>query len=120
MLLLGAVLLAIVARRAGRAALAGLGRTLAASVTAALLAAAAGIGARQVVESGATPGIAGALGQGMLSGSVVAVAFVGVVYALDRRDVRPLLAATVRRASRLARRRGAAGAPADDHGAGRP
>jgi putative peptidoglycan lipid II flippase len=119
MLLLGAVLLAIVARRAGRAALAGLGRTLAASVTAALLAAAAGIGARQVVESGATPGIAGALGQGMLSGSVVAVAFVGVVYALDRRDVRPLLAATVRRASRLARRRGAAGPPADDHGAGR-
>ncbi|MCW2642734.1 MAG: virulence factor MviN, partial [Dactylosporangium sp.] len=102
MLLLGVLLLVLVARRAGRAAFDGLTRTLCAAVAAGLVACAAGIGVRRLVWGDATPGVAGALGQGMLSGAVVAVAFLGVAYVLDPRDVRPLLAGLARRVVRTA------------------
>jgi putative peptidoglycan lipid II flippase len=105
MVLLGALLLVLVARRAGRAAFAGLARTLGAAVTAGLVAAAAGIGVRRLVWGDATPGVAGAVGQGMLSGAVVAVAFLGVACVLDPRDVRPLLAGLARQVTRIAGRR---------------
>jgi putative peptidoglycan lipid II flippase len=93
------VLLAVVRRRAGAAALAGLPRAMLAGLLAAGLAAAAGIGAGRLVGD-ATPGVAAALGQGMLSGAVILVVFLGVVYAVDRRDVRPLLAGLARRTVR--------------------
>jgi putative peptidoglycan lipid II flippase len=109
MLLLGGVLLVIVARRAGRAALDGVARTLSVGVVAGAVAAAAGAGALRLLARGGTPGVAGALGQGMLSGVlsgvVVVAAFLGVAYAVDRRDVRPLLAGLVRRVTRVAARR---------------
>jgi putative peptidoglycan lipid II flippase len=104
MLLLGALLLALVARRAGRAAFDGLTRTLCAAVAAGLVACAAGIGVRRLVWGDATPGVAGAVGQGMLSGAVVAAAFLGVAYVLDPRDVRPLFAGLARRLAHLAGR----------------
>jgi putative peptidoglycan lipid II flippase len=104
MLLLGGLLLGIVARRAGRAALDGLTRTLSVGIVAALAAAAAGAGLQRLLAGGATPGVVGALGQGMLSGVVVAAVFLGVAYALDRRDVRPLLATLARRVTRIAGR----------------
>jgi putative peptidoglycan lipid II flippase len=100
MLLLGAILLAIVARRAGRAALDGLARTLSVGIVAGVVSAAAGAGVLRFVGGTATPGVAEALAQGMLSGVVVVAAFLGVAYALDRRDVRPLLATAARRATR--------------------
>ncbi|GII23156.1 murein biosynthesis integral membrane protein MurJ [Planosporangium mesophilum] len=101
MLLLGALLIILVARRAGRAAFDGLTRTLVAAVIAAVIACAAGVGVRRLLWGDATPGVAGALGQGMLSGAVVAAAFLGVAYVLDPRDVRPLLARLVRTAARM-------------------
>jgi putative peptidoglycan lipid II flippase len=112
MLLLGALLLILVARRAGRAAFDGLARTLGAAVVAGLVACGAGVGARLLLWGGATPGVAGALGQGMLSGAVVAAAFFGVAYVLDPRDVRPLLAGLTRRVARIAGRRRATVSPA--------
>jgi putative peptidoglycan lipid II flippase len=107
MLVLGGVLLVLVARRAGRAALDGLTRTLSVGLVAGLLAAGAGAGVvrmataggRAALSGGAPPSIGAALLQGMLSGVVVVAVFVGVGYALDRRDVRPLIAGLVRRAA---------------------
>lgn len=104
MLLLGALLLILVARRAGRAALDGLTRTLCTAVVAGIVAAAAGVAARRLVWGGGTPGVAGAVGQGMLSGAVVVAAFLAVAYALDRREVRPLLARSAGRVARVAGR----------------
>ncbi|NJC71817.1 virulence factor MviN [Planosporangium thailandense] len=104
MLLLGALLLVLVARRAGREAVAGLARTLCVAVVAGVVAAAAGVVARRLVWGDATPGVAGAVGQGMLSGAVVVAAFLGMAYALDRRDVRPLLARSAGRVARVAGR----------------
>jgi putative peptidoglycan lipid II flippase len=89
-----------VARRAGRAALDGLTRTLSVGIVAGVVSAAAGAGVLRLVGGTVTPGVAEALAQGMLSGVVVVAAFLGVAYALDRRDVRPLLATAVRRATR--------------------
>jgi putative peptidoglycan lipid II flippase len=104
MLLLGVLLLVLVARRAGRAAFDGLTRTLGAAVVAGIVACGAGVGARRLLWGDATPGVAGALGQGMLSGAVVAAAFLGVAYVLDPRDVRPLLAGLARKVARVADR----------------
>jgi putative peptidoglycan lipid II flippase len=112
MLLLGAVLLVLVARRAGRAAFDGLPRTLCAAVVAAAVACGAGIGVRRLLWGDATPGVAGALGQGMLSGAVVAAAFLGVAYVLDPRDVRPLLTGLARKMARITGRRQAPAPPA--------
>jgi hypothetical protein len=48
----------------------------------------------------------------MLSGAVVAAAFLGVAYVLDPRDVRPLLVRLARAVARVAGRRSATAPPA--------
>jgi putative peptidoglycan lipid II flippase len=103
MALLGVLLVAAVLRRAGRPALAGLERAAAAGVVAGGLAALAGW---LVTRATGTPGDGGAVLQGMLSGAVVGVVFLGVAYPLDRRDMRPLIVATTRRLGRTARGKG--------------
>nr|MDT0661901.1 lipid II flippase MurJ [Micromonospora sp. DSM 115978] len=100
MLVLGVVLLAVVARRTGRGALSGIGRSGLVGVLAGTVAATAGVLAARwlpaVLDSG-TPTRADALLQGMLSGAAVGVVFLAVAYPLDRHDVRPMLAAARRR-----------------------
>jgi len=103
MVLLGAVLLVLVRRRAGTAALAGTGRVLAAGLVAAVVAAGAGIAVRLPLP--ATPGPPGAAGQGMLSAVVVCGVFAALVALLARADVAPLAGAVARRIRRA--RRGA-------------
>ncbi len=89
MVVLGAVLLAVVARRAGAAALAGAVRAGACGTLAAAVAVAAGLGVGALL--GRTPdGAAGVL-HGMLSGVVVIVVFGAVVLLVDRADARPLV-----------------------------
>ena len=103
MLLLGALLLAVVARRAGTQALAGLGRSAAVAVGAAAAATATGLAVSHAgwpVTVPATPAVGPALVQGMLCGAVVALVFITVAYSFDRRDVGPALAALTRRARR--------------------
>jgi putative peptidoglycan lipid II flippase len=106
MLVLGGMLVVVVARRAGPAALAGLTRSGLVGVLAATVAAVAGgLTARWLaaLDSG-TPTKPDALLQGMLSGAVVAVVFLAVAYPLDRHDVRPMLATVGRRLTGLAGR----------------
>ena len=102
MTMLGAGLLVMVARRAGRAALAGVGRALAASVAAAAAAAATGyaVAAAMLPAGDHPPGTAVLIGSGMLSGVVVGAVFAAVAWALDRRDARPMAAAVARRLRR--------------------
>ncbi|HEX6501071.1 MAG TPA: lipid II flippase MurJ [Micromonosporaceae bacterium] len=95
MLLLGAVLLVVLARRTGRQALAGTGRAGLASLVAGAVAAFAGIAVRAPLPG--TPGPGGALAQGMLSGVVVVAVYLGGCVLLDRHDTRPMLARLVRR-----------------------
>lgn len=98
MTVLGAALLLAVARNAGRPALAGLARTGLVAVPAAGLAAGAGaLVARWALPGGHPPTGGAVLGSGMLAGVVVAAGFGAVVWALDRRDVRPLVAAAAGR-----------------------
>ncbi|MDG4809311.1 lipid II flippase MurJ [Micromonospora sp. WMMD1120] len=106
MLVLGALLLTAVRRGAGSAALAGARRAGLAGGLAGALAALAGVGLTHWL--GPTPTIAAALGQGMLSGVLVGAVFLAVVWFVDRRDVRPLLAGVLRR---LGRRGPSGGAP---------
>jgi putative peptidoglycan lipid II flippase len=114
MLVLGAVLLVLVVRRAGRPALAGLARTGGCTLLAGVLAALAGVAVRLPLPS--RPGIAGSVAEGVLSGAVVLVVFAGTVLLVDRRDARPLLDVLSRR------RRGAPESPAapvaERHGGG--
>jgi len=102
MLLLGAVLLVVVARRAGAAALAGLARAGSAAIGGAVVATVAALAVRQLSWPSAPPGIPAAVAQGMLCGVVVAVVFLAVAYPLDRRDVGPALAALSHRVRGLA------------------
>jgi putative peptidoglycan lipid II flippase len=104
MLVLGALLVSAVRRRAGSAALDGLARVTGVGIVAAVVAAVAGRAAVAGVGPafGPTPTGTGSLVQGMLGAVVVAGAFVAVAYPLDRHDIRPL-AATL--AGRIARRR---------------
>jgi putative peptidoglycan lipid II flippase len=103
MTVLGAALLLAVARRAGRGALAGLTRTLLAAVLAAGLAGGAGAAVAAWSMPDRHPPATGAVaGSGMLAGVVVGVVFGAVGWVLDRRDVRPMVAAV---AHRLRRRR---------------
>jgi hypothetical protein len=44
-----------------------------------------------------TPGVSGAIGQGMLSGAVVVAVFAGTALAVDRRAARPMIDRLVRR-----------------------
>ncbi|MBQ1028991.1 virulence factor MviN [Micromonospora sp. C97] len=110
MLVLGALLLLAVLRGAGRRALAGAGRAGAAGGLGGVLAGLAGWGLTGWLapSDGGTPTIAAAFGQGMLSGVLVGVVFLAVVWFVDRRDVQPLLAGVLRR---LGRRGPSGGAP---------
>jgi putative peptidoglycan lipid II flippase len=109
MLVLGVVLVAVVTRLAGRAALAGLGRVAAVGLLAAGLATVAGLAVGRLTAGGPTAGTPGAVTaavSGMLSGGAVAVVFLGVAYPLDRHDLRPLLAGLRRRLRAATRRPG--------------
>jgi putative peptidoglycan lipid II flippase len=107
MAVLGAILLAIVARRAGRAALTGVGRVAVVGSAAAVSAGLAGwaVGRWFAAAVGGTPGDAAALIQGMLCGVVVVMVFAGIAYPLDRHDVRPMVAAAAARLRRATGRR---------------
>ncbi|MEU7842642.1 lipid II flippase MurJ [Micromonospora sp. NPDC049114] len=109
MVVLGVLLVSAVLRSAGRPALAGAARAGAAGGLAGLLAALAGLGVSRWLDGldGGTPTTAAALGQGMLSGVLVGVVFLVVVWFVDRRDVRPLLTGVVRRLGRRGPRGGA-------------
>ncbi|WP_405433892.1 murein biosynthesis integral membrane protein MurJ [Micromonospora sp. NBC_00617] len=115
MMVLGVLLVTAVLRSAGRPALAGAARAGAAGGLAGLLAALAGLGVSRWLAGldGGTPTTAAALGQGMLSGVLVGVVFLVVVWFVDRRDVRPLLTGVVRRLGRRGPR-GRAGTPTPD------
>ncbi|MEV7231648.1 lipid II flippase MurJ [Polymorphospora sp. NPDC051019] len=109
MVVLGAVLVVAVARRAGPGAVAGLPRAAGVALLAGGLAALAGTvvgnwlaGAGLSLwpaadAGGGTPAHTVALLQGMLAGAVVALVFAGVAYPLDRHDLRPMVAAVGRR-----------------------
>ncbi|MER7461021.1 lipid II flippase MurJ [Micromonospora sp. NPDC126480] len=106
MLVLGALLVGAVRRAAGAAALAGLTRAGAAGLLGGALAALAGWAVSRALASAGdgTPGAPTALLQGMLSGVLVGAVFLAVVWALDRPDVRPLLAGVLRRLGGARRR----------------
>jgi putative peptidoglycan lipid II flippase len=108
MTVLGALLVAAVARRAGSAAVAGLSRSAGVGLLAGAVAAGAGIAVVRVLGGyGQTTPTAGvAVLQGILSGVVVGVVFLGVAYPLDRHDVRPLTVALLRRLRAIGRRVG--------------
>jgi putative peptidoglycan lipid II flippase len=107
MTVLGAALLLAVARGAGRTALAGLGRAALVALLAAGLAAGAGrLAAAWLMPNQHPPAIGAVLGSGMLAGVVVGAVFGAVGWALDRRDVRPMVAAVTRRLRRRARKAG--------------
>jgi putative peptidoglycan lipid II flippase len=109
MLVLGAMMMVLVRRRAGAGALAGVRRAAGTAVLAGTLAAAVGILVRWPLTGavwdaaarahpGGTPGYPRVVLAGMLSGVAVAVVFAGVVLVVDRRDARPMLARLVGRA----------------------
>lgn len=93
MVVLGALLVAVLVRRAGRTALAGLSR---AALVGVLAGGAAAVAGWLVTRATGTPTDGGAVLQGMLSGAVVAAVFAGVAYPLDRHDVRPMMRAALR------------------------
>ncbi|GID94580.1 hypothetical protein Adi01nite_39920 [Amorphoplanes digitatis] len=104
MLTLGVLLVAVVRRRAGAAALAGLPRATGVGIVAAVVAGLAGWGVVEGIRHafGSTPAGWVSVLSGMLGGVVVLVVFVAVVYPLDRHDLRPLVAkatARIRRSS---------------------
>jgi putative peptidoglycan lipid II flippase len=94
---LGAGLLVAVARRAGPAALSGLGRAALAALVAAGLAAAAGGLVAGRLPTGDPPLAGAVVGSGMLAGVVVVAVFGAVGWALDRDDIRRMAAAVARR-----------------------
>jgi putative peptidoglycan lipid II flippase len=89
MLLLGAVLLRLVSRLAGRPALAGLSRAGLTALLAGVVAALLGLAARLPLPH--APGLAGAVGEGLLSGVVALAAFAGTALVVGPRDTRPML-----------------------------
>lgn len=98
MTVLGAGLLVGVLRGAGRAALAGLPGTGLVVLPAGAAAALAGWAVAGWLAPASHPPAAGpVIGSGMLAGVVVAGVFGAVAWALDRRDVRPMVAAAARR-----------------------
>ncbi|MEU1845222.1 murein biosynthesis integral membrane protein MurJ [Micromonospora sediminicola] len=117
MVLLGGLLLAAVGRAAGREALAGVGRSGAAGLLAAAVAAAGGVATARGLAGldDGTPTTLAALAQGMLSGVVVGVLFLAVAWLTDARDLRPLLAALARRVRRRRPAGGADGPRTDQH-----
>lgn len=105
MLVLGALLIVVVARRAGRPMLGGLTRSGLVGLVAGSAAALAGAAVAHWLSgfSAGTPTKVDALVQGMLSGVVVGAVFLAVAYPLDRHDVRPLVGSVYRRLGRLTR-----------------
>nr|WP_249714829.1 lipid II flippase MurJ [Micromonospora sp. NBRC 107566] len=99
MLVVGAVLLVVVARRAGPGALAGLGRAAGAGLAAGAVAAGAGLA---VVHAAAPSGTLGVALTGALATVAVTAVYLAGVYGLDRPDLRPLLAGAARRLRRTA------------------
>jgi len=104
MLVLGALLVGIVLRQAGRAALTGLGRAGAVGALAGSLGGLAGLAGGWLVATGLgwaaldqAPGRLAAALQGILAGGAAVAVFLGVAYLLDRHDVRPMVAAGWRR-----------------------
>ncbi|MEV6370871.1 lipid II flippase MurJ [Micromonospora musae] len=102
MLLLGGLLVVAVRRTAGSAALAGTPRAALAGLLGGLAGALAGVGVLRWLDTpgDGTPTVGAALGQGMLSGVLVGVVFLTVVWLVDRQAVRPLLAGVLRRLRR--------------------
>lgn len=94
MTVLAVLLVLAVRRHAGPEALAGLTRATVAAVLAGGLAAAAGWGVVSGLDAafGSTPGVFARLAEGMLGGVAVVVVFGVVAFALDRRDLKPLVA----------------------------
>ncbi|WP_433533481.1 murein biosynthesis integral membrane protein MurJ [Micromonospora sp. CA-263727] len=116
MLLLGGLLLVAVRRVAGREALDGAGRAAVAGLLAGTTATLAALALLGLTDAGdGTPARWVALVQGMLSGVLVGVVFLGVVWLVDRRDLQPLLAG-LRRART---RRGAEGGHTPERGDGK-
>ena len=93
MSVIGVLLVLAVRRRAGPAALAGLGRTTLVTVLAAGLAALAGWAVVAGMGSlfGPTPEAVGSIVQGILGGLAVLVVFVGAAYPVARHDLAPLV-----------------------------
>jgi putative peptidoglycan lipid II flippase len=111
---LGIGLLAAVRRRAGAPALAGVGRTALVMLLAGTVATAAGLGGYALVGGGVLPGsslrlpapnLGAEAARGVLIAAIVAVVYVSVAAAVDRRDTRTLFAAVTRRMGRLTRGR---------------
>ena len=100
MLVLGALLTLAVHRRAGGAALAGFTRALVVGLTAGTAAAAAGWAVADALSGGPVASKPASLWHGVVAGAVAAVVFLAVAYPLDRRDVRPAVAAVRRRLRR--------------------
>jgi putative peptidoglycan lipid II flippase len=88
-----------VRRNAGPAALSGLGRATAVGIVAAGTAALAGWGVVSGIGhvAGSGPSVGASLVQGVLGGVAVLAVFLGVAYALDRRDVAAVTARLRRR-----------------------
>jgi putative peptidoglycan lipid II flippase len=99
MLLLGAVLILVIRRRVGLEALRGTARAAGIGVAAAAVAGGSGLGVLRILDTvtGATPGDAWAIPEGMLVGVMVCLVFLAVAYAGDRHDVRPMVAGVARR-----------------------
>lgn len=116
MTVLAIVLIAMIRRRVGAAATAGVGRAVLAAVVAGAAGAAAGIAIR--IPLPAASGAVGDIARGVLSGVVAVLVFVAVAALLDRPDVGPLAV----RLRRLATRRRSPGreesANADGHNDG--
>jgi putative peptidoglycan lipid II flippase len=102
MSVIGLLLVLAVRRHAGPSALEGLGRASAAGVVSAVAAALAGWGVVAATGRlfGAAPTVVGSLVQGILGGIAVLTVFAALAYALDRRDLAPLVATLTRRLRR--------------------
>jgi putative peptidoglycan lipid II flippase len=103
MLVLGAVLLVVVARKVGPAVLHGFGRAAAVGLVGGAAGAVAGLAVLDVAKVSA-PSVIVALAEGALAAGVATVVFAVVAYVGDRHDVRPLATSLLRR---LRRRTGA-------------
>jgi len=97
---LGVALLVVVARRIGRPALGGVGHAAVAAIAAAVVGGAVG-SLVAGVASDRLAGLAGAIVAGMVAGVTAVLGFIVVGLAMDRRDLRPMLA---RLTGRLRRR----------------
>lgn len=103
MSMMGVLLVAALRRTGGAATLTGLGRAAAVGALAGLVAAAVGSGVVYLAGGfTSTPTVSGAVLQGMLSGATTLLVFLAVCLPLDRHDLRPMVAATLRRTRRLA------------------